>query len=232
MLGGLDYRYAVRGDGQKTTEHIPGAEQRRALDALLKTIKPDTLTIPERLLKLMPPPAQGYDRTRENFRTRTGLTFDPVGAAETAADMTINLLLNPERAARLVQYHAEDATEPGLTEVIDKLIGATWKSPDAPGLSGEVQRAIDMVALYRLMTLVADDSAPAQVRAIALSKLAALRDWAPPASANTELIALHKFAAAEIKRFETNPSEIGVPRPPSAPPGMPIGDDGPDFVVW
>ena len=231
VVGGLNYTYAVRGDGQKITEHIPGPEQRRALDALLKTIKPETLTLPERLLKLMPPPAEGYARTREDFRTRTGLTFDPVGAAESAADMTINLLLNPERAARLVQYHAEDATEPGLTEVIDKLIGATWKAPDASGLSGEVQRAVDMVALYRLMTLAANNSAPAQVRAIALSKLDALRDWAP-ASANAEMSALHKFAIAEIKHFETNPGEIGVPRPPAPPPGMPIGDDGPDFVVW
>ena len=58
-----------------------------------------------------------------------------------------------------------------LAEVIDKLIAATWKAPDAPGLSGEVQRAIDMVALYRLMTLAANESAPGEVRAIALSKL-------------------------------------------------------------
>ena len=34
VLGGLFYTYALRGDGQKITERIPGAEQRRALDAL------------------------------------------------------------------------------------------------------------------------------------------------------------------------------------------------------
>ena len=28
VLGGLYYTYAVRGDGQKITERIPGAEQR------------------------------------------------------------------------------------------------------------------------------------------------------------------------------------------------------------
>jgi hypothetical protein len=233
VIGGLNYSYALRGDGQKITEHIPGAEQRRALDALLRTIKPETLTLPQRLLALMPPPAEGYGRTREDFRTRTGLTFDPVGAAESAADMTIGLILNAERAARLVQYHAEDASAPSLAEVIDKLVAATWKAPDSTGLAGEVQRAIDMVTLYRLMTLAANEGAPAQVRAIALSKIVSLRDWTPPANANSELAALHRFAVAQIKRFETNPREIGVPRPPLAPPGMPIGDDADcGFVVW
>jgi hypothetical protein len=232
VVGGLNYTYAVRGDGQMITEHIPGAEQRRALDALMATIKPAALTLPGRLLKLMPPPAEGYGRTREDFRTRTGLTFDPVGAAESAADMTINLLLNAERAARLSQHHAEDASEPGLGEVIDKLLAATWKAPDAPGLAGETQRAIDMVALYRLMALAANESAPGEVRAIALAKLTALRDWTPPSGAAPEMTALHRFAASEIKRFETNPHEIGLPRPPLAPPGMPIGEDGCDFQVW
>lgn len=232
VVGGLNYTYALRGDGQKIAERVSGVEQRRALDALLATIKPATLTLPERLLKLMPPPAEGYGRSREDFRSRTGLTFDPVGAAESAADMTINLLLNPERAARLVQYHAEDPSEPSLAEVIDKLIAATWRAPDAPGLSGEVQRAIDMVALYRLMTLAANESAPGEVRAIALSKLVSLRDWTPAATTNPELVALHRFAVAEIKHFETNPREIGIPRPPLAPPGMPIGEDDCDFVVW
>jgi hypothetical protein len=232
VVGGLNYTYAVRGDGQKIVERIPGAEQRRAVDALLRTIKPETLTLPERLLKLMPPPAEGYGRSREDFRTRTGLTFDPVGAAESAADMTINLLLNPERAARLVQYHAEDASQPGLGEVIDKLIAATWKAPDAAGLTGEVQRAIDMAVLYRLMALAANDSAAAQVRATALSKIVALRDTIIAANANPEMIALHRFAVSEIKRFELNPRDIGVPRPAAAPPGMPIGDDEHDYVIW
>jgi len=43
VLGGLNYTYAVRGDGQVPTTMVPAAEQRRALTALLSTIKPDFL---------------------------------------------------------------------------------------------------------------------------------------------------------------------------------------------
>jgi hypothetical protein len=232
VLGGLYYTYALRGDGQKVTERVPGSEQRRALDALLRTLAPEALTLPERILALLPPPAHGYGHTREDFHDRTGLTFDPVGAAETAAGMTVGLILNPERAARLVQYHAADNTQPGLDEVIDKLVAATWAAPAATGLAVQVQRATDAVVLHDLMVLAADESAPAQVRATASQKIEELHGRlgllpVPDPSAT----AFYQFAAEQIKRFQTNPKDIGIPRPPDPPPGMPIGDDEPDYAV-
>jgi hypothetical protein len=224
VLGGLYYTYALRGDGQEVTRRIPGAEQRRALEALLRTISPAELTLPERIISLIPPAPPGYERTREDFRARTGLTFDPVGAAEAAANLTAGLLLNPERAARLVEHHAEDADQPGLDEVIDRLLAATWKSEPRSGLAEQVRRATANVALYRLMALAADQNAPAQVRATAFLKLAQLRDWLGGRDSKDEtLVAFDRFAAAQIKRFEDNPKEISVPRPPDAPPGQPIG---------
>jgi hypothetical protein len=233
VVGGLYYSYALRGDGQKMVERVPGAEQRRALDALLGTIRPDALTLPDRILALIPPQAHGYQRTREDFQDRTGLTFDPVGAAESAAGMTVGLLLNAERAARLVEHHAEDATQPSLDEVIDRLVGATFKAAPAGGLAGQVQRATDTVLLYHLMQLSNNESAPAQVRATAAGKLNQLRDWAAAqAPADASLKAFFQYCAAQAKRFETDPKQIGLPRPPVPPPGMPIGDDQPDYVVW
>jgi hypothetical protein len=232
VLGGLSYTYALRGDGQKVTERVSGAEQRRALEALLKTITPEALTLPQRILDSIPPPALGYERTREDFRDRTGLTFDPIGAAESAAGMTVELVLNDERAARLVEHHAEDAAQPGLDEAIDRLLAATWKARPAAALAGQVQRATDAVVLYELMRLAIDQAAPAQVRATAWQKLAGLREWLTPlAPADRSLTAFYRFGAAEIKRFEADPKAIGLARPPEPPPGMPIGEDECGFVV-
>ncbi len=232
VLGGLFYTYALRGDGQKVTERVPAAEQRRALDALLRTIRPETLTLPENILALIPPSALGYPRTRENFHNRTGVTFDPLGAAESAAALTVRLILNPERDARLVQYHAEDPTLPSLDEVIDRLLGATWKAEPAMGLGGQVQRTVDTVVLYDLMALSANEQASPQSRATTLAKLAALRDWANGQNpADAGLKAFYQFGAAQIRRFENNPKEIGIPKPAEAPPGQPIGEDDCNFVV-
>ena len=137
----------MRGDGQPITKIVAADEQRRALAALLQTIDPAALTLPDRVLNLIPPRPPGYPRTRETFPHRTGLTFDPVAAAESAADLTVSLILDPQRAGRLVQYHSQDVKNPGLGEVIDQLVSNTWRSPMRPGLQGEVARTVNLIVL-------------------------------------------------------------------------------------
>lgn len=222
VVGGAYYSYAARGDGQRVNEVVPAEQQRRALDALLRTIKPDELALPERLLKLIPPTAFGYTRTNEDFRSHAGLAFDPLGAAESAADLTVRLILNPERAARLIQQHALDPKIDGLSEVIGRLVGATWDASPLPGMRGEVQRTVNGVVLYHLMALAADASAAEPVRAIAFSKLTALR--ASLGGRHTK-DAMAELAIARIRKFELDPKEVTVAKPVEAPPGQPIGCD-------
>jgi hypothetical protein len=226
VLGGLYYTYALRGDGQRVTEKISGAEQRRAFDALLATIQPEALALPERLLRLIPPPAFGYRRSREDFAARTGPTFDPLAAAECAANLTVGLVLHPERAARLVEHHARDHSQPGLGEVIDKLLAATWKARAEAGYPGEIRRAVDQVVLYHLMALVANDSAGTQVRALASLKLDQLKKWVTEQAkitVNEGQRAHFSFAAAQISAFQRDPRQINLPKPAEPPPGQPIG---------
>ena len=76
--------------------------------------------MPESLLRLIPPRPAGYPRTREDFRIRTQPVFDALAPAEAVADHVSGFLLNQERAARLVQFHARDQRNPSLDEVIDR----------------------------------------------------------------------------------------------------------------
>lgn len=224
VLGGLKYTYALRGDGQTITEIVPGTEQRRALEVLLKTVDPQALTLPERVLKLIPPRAFGYPRDRETFPAHTGLTFDPLAAAESASNITMSLIFNPQRAARLVEYHSRDVRSPGLGEVADRVMQATWKRPRNGGLQSEVQRVADMTVLYHLMSLAANQTAPAQVRAIAGRKIEELKvALSKPAEADADQKAHYQFALAQIKKFQDNPKELNLPRPVEPPPGQPIG---------
>ena len=159
MLGGLYYTFALKNDGQTVTKFISPAEQWKAFNALMGTITPDALALPEKLIEKIPPRPIGYPRTRETFKSRTGLTFDPLSAAESAASNTLEFMLQPQRAARLVEYHSRDNTQPGLEAVLNKLVAQTWKAPQPAGFKGEMQRLVNNLTLKQLLELAADTKA-------------------------------------------------------------------------
>ncbi len=223
VVGGNQYTYALRGDGQQITKIVPAAEQRRALKALLETISPANLTLSERILNLMPPRPPAYPRTEETFPARTGLTFDPLAGAEAAANLTVGLMLNPQRAARLVEYHARQTENPGLDEVIDTLLAATWQKPYGPGLDGQVAHRVNSVVLIRLMSLALDGTAPPSVRSIATRALEKVK--AAASTGNGDAFAIHL-----IETFQRTPEKLDLPKPLEPPPGQPIGEDGPNFI--
>jgi hypothetical protein len=225
-IGGLNYTYALRGDGQVPTAPVTGADQRRALAAVLQTISPEFLAIPARITKIIPPrPSQ--IQPYEDFPSHTGLTFDPLAAAETSADATISVLLDPARAARLIQFHAEDARQPGLNEVLDTLLSASWKSKPRSGDLAAVQRVVDDVVLDEMMALAANEKAANEVRAATLSQLTELRAWLTKQAVfatDPQQKAHMLFAVAQIRKFEQDPTQTLKPTPSlESPPGAPIG---------
>ena len=126
VIGGLEYNYALKGDGQLVTKMLPLDQQVKALKSLLNSIDPKNLSLPENLIKLIPPRAFGFPRTRETFKSRTGLTFDYLAAAETATNLTLKMLLNTDRASRLITLKARNnKTQPGLTYILNEIINET-----------------------------------------------------------------------------------------------------------
>ena len=229
FVGGMDYTHAVRGDGQAPARIVAPAEQRRALTAVLDTVKPEVLALPESLLRILPPRPPDQDRGRENFRVRTSPSFDALAPAEAAARHTLQFLFNPERAARLVEFHARDAENPGLGDILDAIVGATWKAPRAAGYTGEIARVVDNVVLDDMMRLSVDDGSSYAVRAIASLKLEELKSWIAGAQSadNDEATRAHLFlAAAQIALFQKEPAAFILKTPPPPPDGPPIGGMG------
>ncbi|HJP94765.1 MAG TPA: zinc-dependent metalloprotease [Pyrinomonadaceae bacterium] len=226
LVGGQDYTFSLKGKGDRNPQIVSPEEQRRALVAVLDTLKPEALMLPEPLLRLIPPRPSGYPRTREDFRIRTQPVFDALAPAEAIADHVSGFLLNQERAARLVQFHARDARNPGLAEVIDKTFTATWKAPAASGFAGEIQHTVDMVILSDLMSLAAADHASNQVRAIASLKLDQLKSWLAAQSRLTRdenQRAFLFYSVEQIKRFQDDPKKMNLTPAQAPPDGQPIG---------
>jgi hypothetical protein len=224
VIGGLDYRYTVRGDGQRGPEIVSAVEQRKALAAVVKTLSPEVLTLPEALLRQLPPRTPGMPstsdgpRTVESFPSHTNLTFDPIATAESAADLTLALLLQPERANRLVEYHARNPSEPTLDYVIDAALRSAGTATPNAGLGGLVSIAVKARIVEALFRLAADPTTSFAARSLVVAKLHAIGQLQPHDASGVEI-------RERIAAFERDPQKFKPEPATAAPPGSPIGDD-------
>jgi hypothetical protein len=231
VVGGVNYTYSVRaanGPNPGTVaEPVPAARQREALAAILATLDPKELSIPENILRMIPPTAYGYGSGRsENFAKRTSPMFDPIGAAEIAADLTISGLLEPSRAARMINQNARNRTSPHFRDVVDALIGVTWRSPlSADSNLALIQRTVQSVVVSDLMDLAANANASSEVRTVANEALRTLAASLKRAVVTGDTAAHYRSTVDEIERFLARPAEPRKPTSPLAtPPGDPIGN--------
>jgi len=226
VVGGLYYTYALRGDGQEPVRFVPATEQEEALDALMRTLDPAELTVPERILQLIPPRPAGYGLNRELFNRHTGLVFDALGPAEVAADHTVTMLLNPQRAARLVEQEARDPRLPGLDEVLDRLVDETFRASPSNGYEAEVGRTVQRVVVSGMMGL-ASNASLSQVRALATRALVRLHASLDGDAGSPEQQAHTLLLTLDFQKFMNRPIEPGqIPGQLHQPPGSPIGDPG------
>ncbi len=226
VVGGLYYTYAMRGDGQEPVRAVPADEQWDALTALGRTLDPEELTIPEAILDRLPPRPFRYGPHQELFTRTTGLVFDALSPAMVASDITIQFLLHPERAARLVQQKALDPSLPGLDEVLSYVGDATFGVEPSGSYEAEVSRVVERVFVDRMMALAASARLP-QVRAITTAKLVERLGWLSEQDVGVEDRAHYEMLAHDIERFMMRPLEpASLPALLQAPPGSPIGDPG------
>lgn len=219
-VGGVAYTYAMRGDGLTPMWRVPADQQNRALDALMRTLSPSELTLPVSVVNAIPPRPPGYGRTRELFPRWTGSVFDAVTPAVVAASHTVNSLLTPDRAARMVEQKLFDPSLPGLDDVLDRLIDASFGAPANGAYEGAVRQAVQGVVIDRIQWLAANASMP-QVRAEATMRL---RATSGNLMAMADTNAHAGLMAMEIQRFMERPAQAAeMPGTPSAPPGAPIG---------
>jgi hypothetical protein len=227
-IAGLDYRYNLRGDGLPNPTILDPAQQRKAITSVLKTLAPETLTLPESILKLLPPVPPGYPRTSESFPSHTGLTFDPIATAESAADLTLGVLLDPARASRLIEYHMRVPASPALRGILEAISAKVAERPEAGhSMSSEVERAVEFRALEAMLSLAVNPEASSQARAITQWHLRdLLKQWTSTPAPEDTAEAIHRTALIDrIQQFERDPDKFAPSKMIKAPPGMPIGDD-------
>lgn len=223
-IGGMYYSYQLRGDKQAPPKTVPAEDQRRALEALLATLDPEALGLDENILAILPPPAFGYGGTRETFPGNTDVVFDPVAIAEIASRMTVQSLLNPQRAARLMQQNSRDNNALSFVELIDGLNEQVWDVKVDNELARAVARGVQRVLVDELIYLAGNASS--DVRAVTTAGLKKLsRRLKRGMRGANEITSAHRaLMASDIDRFLDRPHKTAAdPGKLSAPPGSPIG---------
>jgi hypothetical protein len=219
LIGGRYFNYNLRGDGQPPQEPVAATIQQQAIDALIATLDPQLLTLPGELARMISPRPPNNPKSRETFSGATGIVFDARSPAASSVAMTLAVLLEPSRVARLVQSHA-----PGLPSLTDALLDASWHKKMSRGMTGAIQRQTNMQVLYALLKLAFNTAADGEVRAISLAAINDLDRWlARQSNKGTVLSAHYEFARFEINRLRNDPSQLEFVAPVVIPPGSPIG---------
>ena len=229
LIAGLDYNYATRDDNQALVENVSFNRQNNALLSLLKTIDVKNLAIPKSKLKLFPPRAYNYPRSRESFKSMTGVSFDPFSAVSTASEMSLSLLLSPERMNRLlVQSSLNNASSKNmnLSHLLTTLTSNTFKTQYNQSDKAtnkyffENQQVINNNYLKFLLNLASNKKSFFHVKS----------------KANKEIKSITKFLSSKknkniysseylrtINKFNTKPELFELKSSPKIPDGSPIG---------
>jgi len=218
LIGGMYFDYALKGDGQETPLPVASARQRQAIEALLKTLDPAMLALPESIAEGIPPRPPGYPATRELFSGQTGGVFDPLAPAAASAELTLEVLLDPERAARMNRNGS-----PSFAELLDRVMEVTWYAE--PGARGfPIKRQTSLLLLDHLLRLAVSTEIDPGVAAIALDTLVNLDEsLAETVSDNPERRAWMRLARTRIARVLEDPAAVETLPEVVVPPGSPIG---------
>ena len=219
LVGGRYYTYTLQGDGQTPMRPVPVARQQQAIDALVATLDPSLLRLPDALVDAIPPRVPDDPRSRETFSGATGVLFDALAPAQAAAALTLNVLLDRERAARLVRSDA-----PGFAAVTRALVDATWLGDRRDGIEGAIQRQTNLDVSRALLRLAFDAGTDDDVRAQSLAAVRDIESWLRQQSPRDAAWRAHyAFARDEIERLLREPALIEALPAAEVPPGSPIG---------
>ncbi|ADG08994.1 DUF5117 domain-containing protein [Caulobacter segnis] len=233
LVGGVDYAYAVRGDGHEVATVTPAAEQRRALEALLKTTDPATLDLPDGLLALLSSGQSGardkaYDI--EIFPTAGSSVFDLPTAAEMAADQTVSLLLNPARLNRVVEQNRRDPAQLDVAELTTRLLASVAPGgAQADGRLGDLRRRIRARIVGDLVDVLGEKAlSPTAAAQIDASLRAFAKTLAEYQGRGAEADQASMLSRALLSDDPAARQALAAPRSGAVetlPPGMPIGGE-------
>jgi hypothetical protein len=234
-VGGMEFRYALRGDGQMPTQIVPAEKQREALQALLKALHTDELAVPERILELMAPAPWGYSEDDRSFSSPATPAADQLEFVRSLSARIFSELLDPRRTARLIAFADRDKDLPTMEELLEtvtrEVFGpeearshARWSSEES---RPAIRRIVQRMYVEALMDAAGSNQTVAEARAAAeweLGRISTRLDRTLATATDPAAKAQYTLMQEDIRRYLTDGTfEPSIRPAPRMPNMFPLG---------
>lgn len=220
IIGGVDYSYGVKGFDPPVNKPVSEPVQNAAMQVLLDALTPEALAIPQNALDVLLPSANGYERNRESFDSKTNMVFDPLTSAEALSNYILTLMLHPDRLSRINQQNI--SLSGYLNAIRTRLFNETGSIDNYMSQLSMIPQKLYVIHLIKLAK---DTNIDKQISGMALLKIGEILSTQTGGSSDNWK-AHQLYINKMIETLNTQPELLVIPGVADMPPGSPIGCGG------
>jgi hypothetical protein len=223
-IGGVDYLYFVKNKNNDKVKFVDSKLQKESLKSLLNVLNPKNLVLPNNLIQILSPRSFRNPRTRENFESNTGVTFDYINASSSIINHTLTFLLNPERINRIYQQNMFGEKILMLDDYLTTISNSIFSNNRMSPYESSINKNTSSLFLDHLFLTFNNSNTNDLSKSVILSSIINTKE-----KLSSNLNDYNSFLVNKINGFIDNPDKYIPVEKTKIPDGSPIGNFSCDY---
>ena len=223
-IGGVDYLYFVKNKNNDKVKFVDSKLQKESLKSLLNVLNPKNLVLPTNLIQILSPRSFRNPRTRENFESNTGVTFDYINASSSIINHTLTFLMNPERINRIYQQNMFGENILMLDDYLTIISNSIFSNKRMSPYESSINKNTSSLFLDHLFLTFNNSNTNDLSKSVILSSILNTKE-----KLSSNLNDYNRFLVNKINGFIDNPDKYIPVEKTKIPDGSPIGNFSCDY---
>ena len=223
-IGGVDYLYFVKNKDNDKVKFVDSKLQKESLKSLLNVLNPKNLVLPNNLIQILSPRSFRNPRTRENFESNTGVTFDYINASSSIINHTLTFLMNPERINRIYQQNMFGENILMLKDYLTIISNSIFSNKKMSPYESSINKNTSSLFLDHLFLTFNNSNTNDLSKSVILSSIMNTKE-----KLSSNLNDYNSFLVNKINGFIDNPDKYIPVEKTKIPDGSPIGNFSCDY---
>ena len=223
-IGGVDYLYFVKNKNNDKVKFVDSKLQKESLKSLLNVLNPKNLVLPTNLIQILSPRSFRNPRTRENFESNTGVTFDYINASSSVINHTLTFLMNPERINRIYQQNMFGENILMLDDYLTIISNSIFSNNRMSPYESSINKNTSSLFLDHLFLTFNNINTNDLSKSVILSSIINTKE-----KLSSNLNEYNSFLVNKINGFIDNPDKYIPVEKTKIPDGSPIGNFSCDY---